>query len=137
MDKIGVCGENCSYCPRYIATLSGDKGEFEKVKELWVRIGWRDKSFPAEKLVCHGCDFEIKCAYPELRSCAAEKKISNCGLCENYPCEFMNAAFERTEKLESFARGVCNLEEMDILNKTSFHKKRTLNRIHRQRRKTS
>ena len=136
MDKIGVCGENCSYCPRYTATLSGNKEEFEKVKELWVRIGWRDESFPAEKLVCHGCNPENKCAYPKLRRCAYGKKISNCGLCDNYPCELVNAAFERTKKLEIIARGICSWKEMDILNKTSFHKKRTLDRINKQREKT-
>jgi hypothetical protein len=135
MSKIGVCGDNCSYCPRYIATLSGDIKEFEKVKELWVRMGWSDESFPAENLVCYGCTTEVKCAYPQLRSCAAGKKISNCGLCDDYPCELANAAFKRTESLESVARGVCSEEEMDILNKAFLHKKNTLDRIHIQTKK--
>jgi len=132
MDKIGVCGDNCSYCPRYNATQSGDIEEFEKVKKLWVRLSWRDESFPARELVCHGCSLEVKCAYPELRDCAYEKKISNCGLCDSYPCELVNAAYERTKNLESNARGVCTLKEMDILNKAFFHKKRTLDQIHNQ-----
>lgn len=135
MNKIGVCGDNCSYCPRYIATLSGNIEELEKVKELWVRIGWRDESFSAENLVCHGCMSEVKCAYPELRNCAYEKKLSNCGLCDNYPCELVNAAFERTKNLESKAGSVCTLKEMDILNKAFLHKKRTLDQIHIQTKK--
>lgn len=137
MNKIGVCGDNCSYCPRYIATLSGNKEEFEKVKELWVRLSWRDESFPARKLVCHGCNLEVKCAYPELRNCADGKKISNCGLCDNYPCELVNAAYERTKNLESNARGVCTLEEMDILNKAFLLKKRTLDQIHNRTKKST
>ena len=136
MNKIGVCGDNCSCCPRYIATLSGDIGEFEKVKELWVRLGWRDESFPARELVCHGCGLEVKCAYPQLRNCAYEKNISNCGLCDNYPCELVNAAYERTKRLTANARVVCTLKEMDILNKAFFHKKQTLDKINNQRKKS-
>lgn len=132
MNKVGVCGDNCSYCPRYIAALSGSIEELKKVKELWVRIGLRDESFPAENLVCHGCMPEVKCAYPELRNCAAGKKISNCGLCDNYPCELVNSAYKRTRNLESVARGVCSAEEMDMLDKAFFHKKRTLDKIHIQ-----
>lgn len=132
MDKIGACGDKCSNCPRYIATLSDDIEEFEKVKELWVRLGWRDASSPAEKLVCHGCSPEVKCSYPELHRCANGKKISNCGLCYNYPCKLVKAAYKRTERLVSVAKGVCDSEEMDILNKAFFHKKQTLDQIHHQ-----
>ncbi len=134
MVKIGVCGDNCSYCPRYIATLSGNIEELEKVKELWVRLGWRVESFPADKLVCYGCSPEVKCAYPELSNCAYEKKIPNCGLCDNYPCDLVNTAYERTKRLTANARSVCNREEMDILNKAFLNKKRTLDKInHRAR----
>ena len=131
MDKIGVCGDNCSYCPRYIATLSDNLEELERVKELWVRLGWREKSFSAEKLVCQGCTPEVKCAYPELRNCAYEKKIHTCGLCDEYPCGLVNAAFERTKILTSDAVRVCTPEEMDILNKAFLHKKQTLDEINK------
>lgn len=47
MSLIGVCGDNCSYCPRYIATRSGKADELEEVKELWARLGLRDPAFPA------------------------------------------------------------------------------------------
>jgi hypothetical protein len=137
MEKIGVCGDNCSCCPRYIATLSGNLKELEKVKELWVRLGWRGESFPARELVCKGCSPEVKCAYPELRNCAYEKEIPNCGLCNDYPCNLANAAFERTKRLTSNARGVCTLKEMDILNKAFLHKKMTLDKIHNRTKKTS
>ena len=42
MNMIGICGDNCAYCPRYTATLKGRTIELERVKELWVRhIGTR------------------------------------------------------------------------------------------------
>lgn len=137
MDTIGVCGDNCSCCPRHIATLSGNLEELEKVKELWVRLGWRKESFSAEKLVCYGCSPDVECAYPQLHNCAEGKKISNCGLCNNYPCKLVNTAFERTNRSESVARGVCNVVEMNILNKAFFHKKRTLDKIYNRTKKST
>ncbi|MEJ2567938.1 MAG: DUF3795 domain-containing protein [candidate division WOR-3 bacterium] len=136
MSKIGVCGDNCSYCPRYIATLSGSAKELEKVKELWVRLGWRDESFPAEELTCEGCSPAVKCAYPELRDCAYEKEFPTCGICDNYPCKLVNAAFERTKRLASDAVKVCTPKEMDILNKAFLYKKRTLDEINLRTKET-
>jgi hypothetical protein len=49
---IGICGDNCSLCPRYLATQDGSAGELEKVKELWVKLGLRDPAFPAQGVGC-------------------------------------------------------------------------------------
>jgi hypothetical protein len=38
--------------------------------------------------------------------------------------------------LTSNARSVCSLEEMDILNKAFLHKKKTLDQIHQQTKKS-
>jgi len=130
LSPIGICGDNCSFCPRYIATQNRSAKELEKVKELWVRLGLRDLSFPAQDLACFGCKPENKCAYSELRACAREKGIDNCGLCAAYPCKLINAAFEKSEKLRSYATRVCTLEEMDMLHKAFFSKKQNLDQIH-------
>jgi len=130
MCPIGICGDNCSYCPRYIATQNRSAKELEKVKELWVRLGLRDLSFPAQDLACFGCKPENKCAYSELRACAREKGTDNCGLCAAYPCKLINAGFEKSEKLRSYATRVCTLEEMDTLHKAFFSKKQNLDQMH-------
>ena len=130
MFLIGVCGDHCSYCPRYIATENNNATDLEKVKELWVRLGLRDPAFHARDLACSGCKSNSKCAYPELRACAHEKGMDNCGLCDAYPCKLINTAFEKTEKLRSHAAHVCKLEEMDTLQKAFFSKKQNLDQIH-------
>jgi len=129
-NMIGVCGDNCFYCPRYMATQNRNPSDLEKVKELWVRLGLKDPTFPAREFACLGCKPDSKCAYSELRTCAREKGIDNCGLCEVNPFKLINAAFERSEKLRTHATRVCTPEEMDTLNKAFFSKKQNLDKIH-------
>jgi hypothetical protein len=136
MALIGVCGDDCSYCPRYSATQNGKSEDLERVKELWVRLGFWDPAFPAKDLTCHGCGPNNRCAYPELRTCAYKKNSENCGLCNAYPCELMRDAFVRTERLHPLAMSKCTSEEMDILNKAFFHKKQVLDQINRGAKKS-
>ena len=130
MSMIGVCGDNCLCCPRYVATRNGSPGKLEEVKELWVRLGLREPAFPARDMVCSGCSPENKCAYSEVRTCAHEKGIENCGLCQVYPCELINAVFEKSEKRSSYAASICTSEEMDTLHKAFFCKRQNLDQIH-------
>jgi hypothetical protein len=132
MNMMGICGDNCSYCPRYVATQKGGGDELVKVKELWVRLGLRSPNFPAEDLSCHGCLPENNCAYSELRQCVRQRNIENCGSCEEYPCERINIAFDKSENLKSRAGRVCTQEEMELLQKSFFSKKEYFNRLHRE-----
>jgi hypothetical protein len=130
MTTMGICGDNCLCCPRYLATQSGEPEELEKVKELWLRLGLRDRALPARDLACYGCAPENKCAYLELRTCVYEKGIENCGLCETYPCVLVNAALEKSEGLCTQAVSVCTSEEMELLRKAFFSKRQNLDRKH-------
>lgn len=132
MNMIGICGDNCGYCPRYIATQDGRMIELEKVKKLWVSLGLRDPDFPVKDMACHGCLPKNKCAYAELRACVSAKALENCGLCNEYPCKLINSAFDKSEKLKSHANKVCTQEEMDMLQKTFFSKKEYFDRIHQE-----
>ena len=123
MDLIGICGDNCFYCPRYIATKNGSVEELENVKELWVRLGLRGPNFPVQDMECYGCKPENKCAYMNLRVCVQEKRVENCGFCNEYPCELISTAFDQSERLRSHADSVCTQEEMDVLYKAFFFKK--------------
>jgi len=133
MSMIGICGDHCEYCPRYIATKSGKRVELEKAKELWVRLGLRDDDFPVEDIACHGCLPENKCVYTELCACVRAKSRKNCGLCNEYPCERINMVFNQSEKLRSKANKVCTQEEMDLLNKAFFSKKEYFDQIYREK----
>ena len=129
MNMIGICGDNCCFCPRYLATQNNDADKLEDVKELWVRFGLRDPAFPAQDMACFGCRPENKCAYSEVRTCANRKEIENCGLCHEYPCELINTVFEESEKFRSQAVLVCTTEEMNILHKAFFSKRQNLDKI--------
>ena len=126
---IGICGDNCCLCPRYAATINGNPEALEKVKELWVRLGLRDTNSPARDLVCYGCKPENKCVYPELRACGQAKLLANCGLCREYPCALINAAFEKSKDLHLRARGICTPDEIAILDEALFSKKKNLDRM--------
>ena len=128
MSTMGICGDNCLYCPRYVATQGGKAEELEKVKELWVRLGFREPGFPAQNLACQGCAPENDCAYPELRSCVYSRGIERCGLCEAYPCGLVNAVLEKSERLCTRAALLCTTEEMEVLRKAFFSKRQNLGR---------
>jgi hypothetical protein len=130
MSLIGMCGDNCFFCPRYTATKIGSVEELEKVKELWVRLGLRDPDFPVQEMACYGCTPENKCAYVELCACVSEKGVANCGLCDEYPCKLITKAFDQSERIRSKAGEVCTQEEMDTLHKAFFSKKEYFDKIH-------
>jgi hypothetical protein len=132
---IGICGDNCKFCPRYVATQNGSANELEKVKELWVKLDLRDPAFPAQEMACYGCKPENKCAYSEIRACANERDFGNCGLCDGYPCGLINTALEKSEKLRSRATVVCTPMEMETLKKAFFSKRQILGQIHLRKNK--
>lgn len=134
MTTVGICGDNCMYCPRYLATLSGKTEELEKVKELWLRLGLRDPALPAQDLVCYGCAPENNCAYSELRTCVYERSIESCGLCEAYPCALVNATFEKSERLHVQAVSVCTSEEIELFRKAFFSKQQNIEKVRNERR---
>ena len=129
MDMNGVCGDNCTYCPRYTATQNGGKIELEKVKELWVRLGLRDHDFNIKEMACHGCIPQNNCPYPDLCKCVSGKAHENCGFFFFFSCKLLNKVFDKSEKLESFAAKVCTREEMDTLKKAFFSKKEYFDHI--------
>jgi hypothetical protein len=127
--RIGTCGDNCVFCPRYIATQNGSVRELGEVKELWVRLGLRDPAFPVQDMACSGCEPENKCAYPEIRTCAYGKGVENCGLCHAYPCKLIHTVFEKTEAFRSHAVRICMPKEMDALHKAFFSKRQNLDQM--------
>lgn len=132
MDLTAICGDNCFYCPRYIATKTRSVEELENVKKLWVRLGLRELDFPVQDMACYGCRPENKCTYMNLRVCVQEKGVKNCGFCNEYPCELINTVFEQSEKLRFHAGNVCTQEEMHLLYKAFFSKKEYFDKIHQK-----
>lgn len=130
MSRIGACGDNCEFCHRYRATISRDSAELEKVKQLWVRIGLRDESFPAEQLACTRCHPNEQCGHKELLACGNKNRIQNCGQCKNYPCKIVSDMFDKTERWKHDLRHKCSAEEYELLKKAFCEKKANLDWIH-------
>jgi hypothetical protein len=135
ISMIGLCGDNCEYCPRYVATQDGRIEELEKTKELWVRLGLRTPDFPVKDMICHGCKPENKCAYPKLRACVITKTYDNCGFCDEYPCEITQNTFDQSERLRGRVENICTQTEKDTLQKVFFSKKENFDRIDQERRR--
>lgn len=134
MLKLGFCGDDCNVCPRYVATQSGDKEQLKKVAALWYKVGYRDKIVPPEELICHGCSStwcNVLCNR-NVRECALEKNVENCGKCENYPCGKVLKVFERTESFAKTCKEKCSKEEYKCLQKAFFSKRKNLNRVNRE-----
>ena len=111
--KLASCGDVCNLCPRYVATLSGNKEELKKVAILLKKVGWRDEIKPPEEMICHGCQDIEQCEY-DVKECCMEKKIENCGRCTIYPCSKIENAFEITEVNAEKFKKILSKEEYEI-----------------------
>jgi hypothetical protein len=123
--KISACGNDCTACPRYIATQSGNPEELEMVAELWFRCGWREKVVGIKEIACKGCKSTSVCKY-HIIECVSEKKVGNCATCIEYPCEKINKAFETSDKFERTIEEVCTLSEINKIKKAFFNKRKNL-----------
>jgi len=94
---IAYCGIDCSQCPAYLATQSGDIKEIEKVAKEWST---ETMSFEPEEIHCEGCNQDGQtfswCSQCPIRICCREKSYENCAYCEEYVCDHLTMTFEKT-----------------------------------------
>lgn len=94
---IAYCGLVCSDCPGYIATQAGDQAALERVAAQW-REEFGAPDITAESILCDGClgsegrkmGHWYEC---EMRACAMERGLVNCGHCPEYACERLEGFF--------------------------------------------
>ncbi len=122
MLTLGVCGDDCTHCPRFIATQTGDRSRLAALAALWVRLGLRDTLPEPEDLACRGCTPTNPCAYADQRQCALERRFSNCGECFEYPCQMATRGLARSDALAERCRGASNTEEWETLRRAFFNK---------------
>ncbi|MGX8686737.1 MAG: DUF3795 domain-containing protein, partial [bacterium] len=127
MEKIiAACGNDCAACPRYVNhPYEKTEDELRYTAELWMKIGYRDHIVTNEEISCTGCKPENRCRYRVIK-CCAEKAISTCASCHQYPCENIKECFEITKSFEPGCREVCTDEEYRQLKKAFFEKERNL-----------
>ncbi|NNK84195.1 MAG: DUF3795 domain-containing protein [Desulfobacterales bacterium] len=130
MANIGYCGDDCELCPRYIATESNDREKLKEAAFLWKKVGLTDQIVTPEEMICNGCASLEKCHYNDIRECVRDKEISNCGKCNDYPCDKINEVFEKTSSYAQKCKETCASNDYECLNKAFFLKKNRLDAIH-------
>ena len=131
MLKLAFCGDDCNACPRYIATQSGDAERLKEAAAMWKRAGWRDEIVPPEEMVCHGCASVKSCRYDDIRKCAQEKRIDNCGRCNDYPCKQIEKVFQQTESYAKLCKENCSKKDYECFQKAFFSKREKLDSIYK------
>ena len=131
-DQLGFCGDDCGICPRYLATMSGSLERLEQVAIMWKRVGWREKVGRPEEMICNGCRSVEWCRYDDIRKCAQERGLVNCGECRDYACNKINAVFKKNESYADECKIILSKEDYDTFHNAFFSKKIKLDKIHRK-----
>lgn len=121
-EKIALCGDNCTECPRYNAHTDG---ELQAVAELWHKAGWRERVVSKEEIACSGCSPQKQCTY-QLVECTREHGVRKCNQCKEFPCGKIKTMLERTAEYKKKCREVCSEQEYSILKKAFFEKENNL-----------
>lgn len=128
---ISVCGDRCSECPRYIATIHNDPQELHQIANLWFRLGLRDTIVSNDDISCHGCNRTKACSFG-LTSCPGLVQLNNCGECSSFPCTKINDTFSKTDEKDALCKSRCSEAEYAILKNAFFLKREILNQIHQE-----
>ena len=91
MGKIlSMCGLDCAACPALIARKTDDDALRARTAAEWSKQF--SVEFKPEDINCVGC-LKVKgvhighCGECEIRKCGLARKVKNCALCRDYPCE--------------------------------------------------
>jgi hypothetical protein len=98
---VGICGLYCGTCPSYLADRKNDLEYLEKMSQ--------ERGYSVEEIRCDGCLSDNVAVYcvdcrHGFRKCAAEKQVSWCFQCDEFPCQ----------RLEDFT-------DVHIVNDISHH----------------
>ncbi len=128
--NLGACGDKCSVCPRYLATVNNDRELFRRILDIYISMGHLPAGFDIELLKCRGCGTVAICSYPDLKKCVASQKLDNCGQCRAYPCPENDEVFVKTQEFMKKLEGKCPAEEFWMFAEAFFRKKEYLDEIH-------
>jgi hypothetical protein len=86
-ELVAFCGFDCSNCPAYIVTQSGDVEEKKRLAEKWTKA--TGKKMAPEDIFCDGCNaggrLVAYCAECAIRTCAIAKAYPTCAHCPDMP----------------------------------------------------
>lgn len=121
-EKITLCGDNCTECPRYNAR---SEEELRNAAELWYKVGWRDKVVSNEEIACTGCFSHKLCTYG-LLECTRNHNVEKCNQCEEFPCKKIQDMLKRSSEYQEKCKEVCSEKEYTVLKKAFFDKENNL-----------
>lgn len=84
---MAYCGLLCSECLAYKATVADDEELREKTAQEWSRM--YNAQLKPEDINCLGCGSDVlfsHCNVCEIRACARDKGIEDCGKCGSFAC---------------------------------------------------
>ncbi len=98
---ISVCGLICTDCDAYKATQANDQDWLQRVVESWKKE-YNVPNLTIEGVACDGCVSGSTrlcghCHECDIRLCAMEKGVENCGAC---------VEFESCERIQNFLKFV-------------------------------
>ncbi len=96
---MGCCGLECTECPAYIAKRTNDDGLRMETAEKWSSAEW---TVAPESINCDGCKSSEgvlfqHCLNCTVRACVNERELENCGQCQDYSCEKIEAIMKATD----------------------------------------
>ena len=95
---IAYCGEVCTECSAYVATLNDDLAALQRVADEWNQKA--GSALQAEDCVCDGCLGDGRriayCRTCDVRACAMARGLENCAHCADYGCEKLVVCFEHS-----------------------------------------
>jgi hypothetical protein len=86
-EMVAYCGLLCNECLAYKATVADDMALREETAAQWSKMNNAD--IKPEDINCLGCDSDMLfgyCNMCEIRSCAREKGLKDCGKCGSFAC---------------------------------------------------
>lgn len=86
-EMMAYCGLLCSECLAYKATVADDMALRKETAEFWSEM--YKSTIRPEDINCLGCDSDVligHCKVCEVRACAREKAVENCGKCGSFAC---------------------------------------------------
>ncbi|MBN1355991.1 DUF3795 domain-containing protein [bacterium] len=113
-EMIGYCGYSCHLC----AARSEDPAVRQKLVDGWRRI-FGHQHYTAENVYCEGCGSDGKVAdlQCQARSCARDKNLESCALCDEFPCKKVGHLLASRDGLLIFCRpkdGPVTREEFEL-----------------------
>ena len=91
--QIAYCGVNCAECDAYLAMKNNDQALRKKAAVEFSEVF--EQNYTPDMMNCIGCkDGSVllpHCSDCEIRKCASEKDVVNCGACSEFKtCKLIN-----------------------------------------------